>query len=400
MFSVEEARTRIVADLSPLGAVSVDLLAGRGQVAAEDVVALRAHPGFDNSAMDGYALLSADTASASPAAPARLRFTATVAAGASPRDQVSRGEAVRIFTGAPLPAGADAVVMQEDTERDGDLVLVHRRVELGEHVRRAGEDLRPGLPLIASGQVLGAGELALLAAQGRTQIRVVRRPRVAIVPTGNELVDLDAPLGPGQVPNSNSLMLAAQVEEAGGVALRMPPVKDDAEVLARSLKEACAAADLVLTSGGVSVGDLDLVRQVLGETGAIAFWQVNMKPGKPLAYGTLHGRPILGLPGNPVSSFVCFELFGRPAVRKLAGHAALTRPTANARLARELKRGKRREFLRAHRDERDGALWVWPAVRQGSSDLSSLLRVDMLIDLAPGDGLVDPGESVPVILLG
>ncbi|MEE8409021.1 MAG: gephyrin-like molybdotransferase Glp [Myxococcota bacterium] len=400
MLTLEEARQRILDDLAPVGTETVDLLAGAGRVAAEAVIAGRALPAFDNSAMDGYAVRAEETSGATADSPVRLEIVEAISAGSVPEQNIGPGTAARIFTGAPLPPGADAVVMQEATEVDGARVAIREKATIGQHVRRAGEDMSIGDVIVAAGDPVRAGELGVLAGQGRSWIRVFRRPRVAILPTGDELVEIDIEPGPGQITNSNSVSLAAQVREAGGIPHRLPPAPDDVERLAKALADAAAAADLIITSGGVSVGELDLVRNVLGQSGAMDFWRVAIKPGKPLAYGRLHGRPLIGLPGNPVSTFVCFELFARPALRKLAGCPGLFRPAASARLATAVRRNaKRREFLRGRLARRDGELWVEPAAKQGSGQLSSMLGVDALIDLAAGDGGVAAGEAVDVLIL-
>lgn len=400
MLSVEEARERIVSDLQPLAAESASLLSALGRVCAEEVVAERRLPAFDNSAMDGYAVRAADTVAAGPDRPVELDVVELIAAGAVPTIPIGGGMAARIFTGAPVPSGADAVVMQEETRQQAGVVSVLASVPVGNNVRPAGSDVEAGGPVLTSGTLVGPGQLAMLAAQGRSSLSVHRQPRVAIVPTGNELVEVDRPVGAGQIPNTNSVLLAAQTLEAGGLPIRMPIVADEPEVLARRLSEAAASADLILTCGGVSVGDFDLVRDVLGQQGDIDFWRVAIKPGKPLAYGRLQGTPLLGLPGNPVSAFVCFELFARPAMRRLAAHRALYRPPRKARLAREVRPNKeRREFLRATLAHQDADLVATPAGKQGSGQMTSLLRADALIDLPPGDTIVAADEVVTVLVL-
>jgi molybdopterin molybdotransferase len=400
MLSLDEARTHILDDLSALGPESVPLADALHRVAALEIRATKPSPGFDNSAMDGYALRAGDTTGAVVGAPVHLKLTGTIPAGKLPRGAVGPGEAHRIFTGAPLPEGADAVVTQEEVETHGTELLLVKPVPPGQDVRRIGNDLRVGELLIPAGRVIMAGEINVLAAQGHAQVEVQRRPRVAILPTGDELREIDEPLGLGQVPNSSSHGLAAQVRAAGGVPVRMPIAPDEPTALGRLLAEAARSADLVLTTGGVSVGDFDLVRDALQKAGHVDFWRVAIKPGKPLAYGRVCGTPLLGLPGNPISTFVCFELFGRPAVFKLGGQRRLLPRTRRVRLAADVRRDPaRREFSRARLEERAGETWAVPHARQGSAQLSSLLGVDALIDLAAGDDVVRAGALVDVLLL-
>jgi molybdopterin molybdotransferase len=406
MLSLEEAQQRIVDDLAPLGLETTGLLDAHGRVAAETVCATRALPAFDNSAMDGYAVRAEDLRGASSEAPTRLRLRETIAAGSPSTGTVTPGSAMRIFTGAPVPQGADAVVMQEDTRVEGDTVCIYATATPAQHVRAAGNDIASGDELITPGRVIGAGEVAALATQGRSFVRVHRRPRVAIVPTGNELVEIDLPVGTGQITNSNSIMLAAQVRAAGAVAVRVPPVRDNTDAMAPVLREAATGCDLVLTSGGVSVGDFDLVRSVLEDLGELLFWRVAIKPGKPLAFGKLAGTPVLGLPGNPASSMVCFALFGRPALRKLSGAFAPLQRRHRARLTDPVRRNRsRREFVRARLETRgDSELWARPLSQQGSGQISSMLAADALLDIAPteqvGNDTVAAASPVSVILLG
>ena len=401
MLTLEEARQRILDDLAPLDAESVDLCSARGRVLAEPMRADRDVPGFDNSAMDGYAVRSQDTVGASESAPVSLRVVEMIPAGGRPARTLGPGEAARIFTGAPMPPGADAVVMQEDTESapGTGVVAVRVSVPARRHIRYTGEDTRAGDVVLGAGDGLGPGDIGVLAAQGRALVPVIRRPRVAIVPTGDELVEIDRPLGPGQVPNSNSFLIAAQVSEAGGLPIRCPVAADDPAVLARRLADAAAAADLVITSGGVSVGELDHVRGVLEGAGRIDFWKIAIKPGKPLAYGRLGGKPLVGLPRNPVSSYVTFEVIARPAVLALGGHRRLGRPRLTVRMGRPWKPGRRRELVRA-RLVRDGqVVTAHPHRHQGSASLSSMVGVDALLDIPAGGAPLAPGDPVEALVL-
>jgi molybdopterin molybdotransferase len=399
MLSVEEALARILSAIPVLGAETVELTAAFGRVLGESVVAGRDLPPWDNSAMDGYALRAADAAGASPAHPARLRLLGEVPAGSVAERPVGVGEAYRILTGAPLPEGADAVVPQEDVRSEAGALLVPRPVEHGEYVRPRGEDIRRGEPVLGPGAVLGPPALGVLAALGRPLLRVYQRPRVAILSTGDELVEVDVTPRPGQIANSNSYTLGAQVLEAGGLPVHLGIARDNRQELEERFR-AGLSADVLVSSAGVSVGDRDLVREVMEKLGAeLDFWKVSMRPGKPLTFGRRAGRPFFGLPGNPVSSMVTFELFVRPALRRMGGHPELFRPRARARALEPLDNpGPRRGYLRV-RIGRDGdELTARPTGGQGSGILRSMLLADGLAVVAP-DSRVEPGESVEVILL-
>ena len=397
MLTLEDAQARILADLpTPLATETVDLAHALQRVAAAPLYARRALPPFANAAMDGYAVRSLDL----QRAPRVMPLQGIIAAGASDLPSLEPGRCLRIFTGAPLPPGSDAVVMQEHT-RAAPAGSVHfeRPAKRHQHVRQAGEDVARGQEVVQAGQALQAGELGLLASQGQSWVQVVRRPTVAILPTGNELQAVDAPLGPGQIVDSNSPMLAALIQQAGGVPLCLPPVPDTPLALRQALGRAARSADLLLTCGGVSVGDLDLVRQVLQEQGSMDFWRVAIKPGKPLAFGRVHGAPLLGLPGNPVSSFVCFELFVRPALRRLAGHTQVLRPRRSAKLHVPLPGGERRTLWRVRLHREGAQLWATPLQQQGSGALSSLLAVDALLDAPPRPENFAAGTALQVLVL-
>lgn len=399
MLSVEEALARVLAAIPVLGAETVELGAALGRALAEPIVAGRDLPPWDNSSMDGYALRARDTASAAAERPARLRVIGAVAAGAVAERSVGAGEAYRILTGAPMPPGSDAVVPQEDVGRDGDLLVVPRPVESAAFVRPRGEDIRAGQAVLAPGDVLDPAALGVLAALGRPLVRVHQRPRVAILSTGDELVDLDQTPGPGQIPNSNTYTLTAQVREAGGVAVSLGIARDTREDLEERFRWGLAA-DVLVSSAGVSVGDHDLVREVMAKLGAeLDFWKVSMRPGKPLTFGRLGGRPFFGLPGNPVSSMVTFELFVRPALRRMAGHTRLFRPRIRARLATPLDNpGPRRGYLRVQLSNADGEMVARSTGEQGSGILRSMLLADGLA-VVPPDTRLAPEAIVEIIVL-
>ncbi|MEK7704732.1 MAG: gephyrin-like molybdotransferase Glp [Myxococcota bacterium] len=401
LLELDEARARVLRAVAPLGAETLDLVRATGRVLAESVVAGSDLPRFDNSAMDGYAVRAADTLAASPAQPVRLTLTGATAAGDAPSPTVlGPGEARRIFTGAPLPPGADTVVAQERADVSPDGVDVSAAHPMGTHVRRAGEDVQAGSTLLTPGTILGPAELALLAAQGHSWVRVHRRPRVAIVPTGDEIAEIDHALAPGKILNSNSIQLAAQVQLAGGIPVRLPPVADDAQALQAALADAAACSDVVVTTGGVSVGDHDLVRQVVTSMGTLLFWRVAIKPGKPVAFGLVGGRPIFGLPGNPVSTFVCFELFVRPALRRLAGHAQVVPMLSRARLDHALMPDtKRLELVRCRLARREGEMCALPLEKQGSGQLSSIVGAHALALIPPGNVELAAGAIVDILPL-
>jgi molybdopterin molybdotransferase len=405
LLSVPDALATVLARVAPLGPERVSLLDAVGRVLAESVTATRRLPAWDNSAMDGYAVRAADTRTPGVALP----VAAAVAAGDAGDAPLPPGAAVRIFTGAPLPPGADAVVIQEDADTVAGAGTVTFRVSAdpGDNIRRAGSDVEPGAALLAAGRTLTPGDLALLAAQARLTLAVHRAPRVAIVSSGNELVEIDAgEPGRGQIANTNAWALAAAVRAAGGVPRILPILRDDRAATEIALAEAAAGADLLLTSGGASVGDHDHVGPALkalsGE--AFAFWKVALKPGKPLIFGRIGACTAFGLPGNPISALVTFEIFVRPALLRLQGHAAcVRRPVSACTVGALAAGGPRTEYLRAALSGTSGpeaGLWVDAGRPQGSGSLSSLAGADALIVRAPGCAAAQAGERVEVLLLG
>ncbi|HEX6819347.1 MAG TPA: gephyrin-like molybdotransferase Glp [Ktedonobacterales bacterium] len=400
MLTVEEAQARVLAQFGTLPAEEIALTRALGRILAEDTHAREPLPAFANSAMDGYALRAADTSAATPDFPISLALAGEIPAGRVYAGRVGPGETVRILTGAPVPDGADAVIQQEVVEVEDGHVHLSAPVAIGNNVRAAGEDVRPGMLLVPRGTELGPAELALLAALGAHPVRVTRRPRVAILGTGDELVALGQTPGPGQIRDSNTVYLAAAVSRAGAEPVVLGIVPDRAEELRAKLREA-QGADLVLTSGGVSVGDYDLVKQILAEQGDINFWRVRMRPGKPLAFGLLGKTPLLGLPGNPVSAAVTFELFGRTAIRTMLGARHIQRPHVRARLAgNAIERADRRQYVRAQLSAPDGELVAQPTGDQGSHIISSLRGASCYLIVEIGEGTVEPGQLVPAMLLG
>ncbi len=400
MLSVEQAQEQILSQVSVLPPEEVALDAAQGHVLDQDVVAPLDLPPFANSSMDGYAVRAEDLATASETAPMMLRLIGEVPAGGVFAGEVLPGTTVRIFTGAPVPAGADAVLQQELTRREDDAqsVSMLARVESGQNIRRAGSDLRRDTTVVRRGTTLNAPELAVIAATGYAAVPVTRRPRVAIVATGDELVPPGQPLGPGQIYNSNAAMLAAAVREAGGEPVVLPVARDREDEIRARFTHA-QQADLILTSGGVSVGDYDLVRAILTQLGQIDFWRVNVRPGKPLAFGKIGATRVIGLPGNPASSAVTFELFARPLIRTMLGCANIHRPQITATLGEPIARGERRHYVRARLLWEEGRVIAHPTGDQDSHRIMSLLGAQALLVIAEGQGTVAAGEIISALLL-
>ncbi len=414
LISIEQAREAILERLTTLPAEPVSLWAARGRVLATDVVAGHDVPPFRNSAMDGYAVQSNDLAGASREHPIFLRVVGESAAGTPLPGQVGKGEAVRIMTGAPVPAGADAVVRFEESS-EGWLEATRPRPPLvafcqapapGDNVRAAGEDLRAGERVLAAGTALRPAQIGILASLGWAEVPVICRPRVAILATGDELVPADAPLEPGKIRNSNEYTLAALAEEAGAAPVPLGIAGDNVASLSAKLREGLdAGVDLFVTSAGVSVGDYDIVKDVLAAEGEMHFWQVAIKPGKPLAFGLLHDGdrpvPLLGLPGNPVAAMVAFHVFAAPALRLLGGRRPLLPARRRARLCEDVENSGRRHYMRArlHRSQ-DGEWQVTTrgsGVRvQGSGILSSMVWANCFVVVPEGSHHLPIGSIVEV----
>jgi molybdopterin molybdotransferase len=401
MKSIREALELMMPAIRPVGVERVALADAPGRVLAEDVLGRADLPPFSNSAMDGYAVRAADVAGASAEAPARLPVAGESRAGGEVPAALAPGAALRIFTGAAVPAGADAVVMQEDTRAEGGDVLVLQAARAGENVRAQGSDLAAGAVMLARGGRLQAGELGILAAQRYSGVTVYRRPVVAIVCTGDELRDVSEPEDPGTIVNSNAYALAAQVAEAGGVPWVLPNVPDDLEVTVARLQEALRA-DLVLTVGGVSVGEYDHVKTAFERTGvAAAFWKVAVKPGKPLTFGRAGTTPVVGLPGNPISAMVTFEVFVRPGLRAMQGDLRPFRLGHPVALGAPHRHSPGRPELARAAVIRDaaGRLVAHLNPLQGSGSLPSMVGVDALVMLPQGQRDFAAGEVVQAVLL-
>ncbi len=396
LMSADDALARILAGVPTLPAVKAPILEALGLVLAEDIAADRDVPPFRNSAMDGYAVQGDDVISA----PVELRVVGEVAAGGFPDRAVAPGEAMRIMTGAPMPDGADTVVRVEDTDNASDLVTITAATPKGMAIRHAGEDLRKGERVLATGTVLRAAEIGLLASVGRARVLVRKRPRVAVFSTGDEIVDLDSPLERGQIRDSNTYTLASAIRAAGAEPWVRGIVRDSPDALRAALREA-SAADAIVTSGGVSVGDHDHMKPVLSELGTIDFWAIAIRPGRPLAFGELRDGdrrvPIFGLPGNTVSALVTFEIFVRPALLRMQSRVNVSRPKAKARLLEPVdKVGTLRVFARGIHDPDAGTVSLTGP--QGSGILRSMSLANCLIDLPVGPSRVETGEIVDVIL--
>ena len=368
-----------------------------GLVLTNDAIAGHPLPPFDNSAMDGYAVRRSDVEAASEGAPVTLEVVGEVRAGGSNEVEVRPRSAVRIMTGAAIPPGADAVVPVEVTHETEGVVTISAAPPEGGHIRPAGDDIAAGTTVVPAGEPLGPGELAALASLGLSPIEVHRRPRVAVVTTGDELVDPEEELRPGIIRDSNRVAMASLVAEAGAVVSETLRAVDTAEAVESVLLQAAAGADLVLVAGGVSVGRYDFVRATVEQLGAVDFWRVAMQPGKPVVSGRLKDTPVIGLPGNPVSVHVSFEQFARPAIRKLLGCRSLLRPRIRATLSAPLdKRPGRRHFVRVGlRFERDGIV-ASPTGGQGSHIQSSLVGCDGVAIFVEDATHLDAGATVEV----
>ena len=413
MLTVEAALEHVLSAFHPLEPERIPILEALDRVLAEDVRAGEDIPPHANSSMDGYAMLAADTSGASIDHPAHLRIIGEIAAGYVPDAAVAPGTTMRIMTGAPIPPGVDAaataaataeaiaVVKVEDTETDGEWVNIHTEVSPGNYIRPAGEDVRQGELVLPKGTLVRSQEIGMLATLGHKEALVHRRPHVAILATGDEVVEIGQPLMPGKIRNANSYSNAAQVLKQGGMPLLLGIARDSVEDLTAKIRAGLEqGVDLFLTSGGVSVGDFDLVKDVLAAEGDIAFWRVRMKPGKPLAFGRIGGVPVLGLPGNPVSVMVSFEVFVRPAIWKMLGRTDLARPTLQATLMNEIARkDERRHYVRVRVEREAGEYCAYLTGGQGSGILSSMVKANALAIIPEDWDHAPAGAQVQVMLL-
>lgn len=412
MISVEEALAYILKHFKPLEPETVPLLDALDRVLTEDIVSDINVPPFNNSAMDGYAVRADDVANASKDHPITLRVIGEVAAGYTAQRALEPGTAMRIMTGAPIPPGADAVVRFEETSEgtqakgtiNRESVQILKAVKRGDNVRNAGEDVRVGEVVLPKGTVVRPAEIGVLASLGKKFVSVHRRPRVAILATGDELVAIDEPIAPGKIRNSNEYTNAAAVLKAGGIPIQLGIARDNIADLTAKIRAGLEAdADLFLTSAGVSVGDYDIVKDVLNAEGEMHFWQVRMKPGKPLAFGILRGKkpvPLLGLPGNPVSAMMSFEVFARRAILTMLGKTKFDRPTVRAVLAEGIQNdSQRRNFIRVFVEKRGEGYVARSTGEQGSGILTSVARANGLLVVPENVTSVHAGETVDIQLL-
>jgi len=408
LLNVDQALEQVLANIPRLSAEKVELAASLNRVLAEDIIADSNIPPFPNSSMDGFALRAVDSIGASSNTPLMLTVVMDIPAGTVPPRPLKTGEVARIMTGAQMPEGADAVIPVENTNAQWNPgsgislpapVDIYRSLQSGDYIRPAGEDIRAGQTVLSAGTVIRAQEIGVLASIGQASIPVIRQPHVAILSSGDELIDVTQPLVPGKIRDSNSYMLSALVSTYGGVPIRIPIAHDTIEDVRRRFREALdAQPDIILSSAGVSVGAFDVVRAVIEELGQVNFWRINLRPGKPLAFGQIGGVPFFGLPGNPVSAMVTFDVFVRPALLKLNGRTDHT-PTVQAVLAEDLRSDGRRSYLRVKLSQENGTWVAHLTGTQSSGALTSMILADGLL-IVPEDVLhASAGEKLPVRLL-
>jgi molybdopterin molybdotransferase len=407
--SVVDALEAVLAGVAVLPAEQAPLLQALGRVLAEPIIAQDSLPPFANSSMDGYAVRAADLGGATAVHPITLQVVADIAAGLVTGAVVGPGQAARIMTGAPLPAGADAVVPVEDTDEQWRgaerplpaTIQIHRSLQPGDYIRHIGEDIRAGQHVIPAGHMLRPQEIGVLASLGVAEVSVVRRPRVGILATGDELIPVEQPLTPGKIRNSNSYAQAAQVQALGALPILLGVAQDDEADVRRCLQRGLeAGVDLFISSAGVSVGAYDVVRAVLEAEGAVGFWRVRMRPGKPLAFGRYGGVPYLGLPGNPVSALVSFERFARAAILKMAGHTRLDRPQVPVLLVDEIHSDGRESYVRAVvRRGENGRYQATTTGSQGSHIMTSLVKANALLVVPEGVTFVLAGAELAAWML-
>jgi molybdopterin molybdotransferase len=400
MIPVDEALDKILSHVLPLGFEKVSLLDALGRVIGEDIYAKRNIPPLDNSAMDGYALKSEDVRKASQNHPVRLVVIEDLPAGFISTKTIEKGKAIRIMTGAPIPKGADTVVPVEVTKKEDGFVLIFKAADPGENIRESGEDVKQGDRVISKGDIVRPAEVGMLASVGRSFVSVYQRPLVAIVCTGDELVDVDGDLNEGKIISSNSYTIGAQVKDCGAIPLQLGIAKDRKEEIEEKLRQGIRA-DVLISSAGVSVGDYDFVKDVMKHLGVeMVFWKVAMRPGQPLAFGTMGGKPVFGLPGNPVSSMISFEQFVRPSLLKMMGCRQIFRPLVEAVLKEEIKKmAGRRYFVRGSVSFENNQYMVTTTGEQGSGMLRSMVRANGLIVIPEDQEIVRAGEKVKVQLL-
>lgn len=405
LLSVKQAQTILLNAVQPLEVESIGLRSARGRILAKALHAAYDMPLFTNSSADGFAVQAGDTAQASLETPVELVVIADIPAGSQPVIAIRQGQAARIMTGAPLPQGADAVVMVEATDhfrRDAGLsapnrVRIHAPVNPGDSIRPRGQDVQAGAPLLAPGHLLRPQDIGLLASQGFATVPVFRRPKIALLSSGDELLEPSQPLSPGKIYDANSYMLAALLEDCGAQVISTGFVRDDEDAIRIKLDEfATAGVDMLVTSAGVSVGAFDFIRKVITQNGDLTFWKVDMRPGKPLAFGSYRGVPVVGLPGNPVSAFVCCLVFIAPMLMKMSGMTGHQSRTLQAKLLEPVESDGRESYLRAILEFQDGNPVVRLSGHQGSANLFALTRANALLILPSGVKSLPAGFNVNV----
>ena len=408
LLNVDTALANILADMKTLPAETASLPETLNRVLAKDIVSPIDLPPFDNSAMDGYAIRYEDSARARLSSPVSLSVTMDILAGSTPDGRLEPGQAARIMTGAPVPAGATAVIPVEDTDADWQKgedsplsaeVRLYRSLGCGENIRLSGENIKAGETVMTAGTVIGPAEIGMLAGIGCPRVEVIRQPKVVILSSGDELVDIYDELTPGKIRDTNGYALAALVRQTGGIPIRLPIAKDTLESIRALYRRALEInPDLLISTAGVSVGAADLVKVVMNELGDIDFWRINMRPGKPLAYGTLQGIPFFGLPGNPVSSMVTFEILVKPTLSKIAGRP-FKQKTVKAIATADMHSDGRRSFNRVILSQENGSIFATPTGTQSSGALMSMVKADGLAIIPEGITTVPAGAELTVILL-
>lgn len=408
LLSVEEARARILENFQAVGKETLPLEACSQRVLAEDIAAKNDLPSFDNSSMDGFAVIASDLEGADTASPRTLNVVADIPAGTSPEVGLVSGQAARIMTGAPMPVGADAVIPVEETDFQDrspgtpapKTVTVYKAVDSGGYVRVRGSDIQIGQPVLEKCHKLQPQDLGLLAMLGVASVPLFRKPRTALLSSGDELIPVDAPLRPGKIRDSNTYTLSALLNGAEVEVLNLGIAADRRDSVEELLERAAAeTADLILSSAGVSVGAFDYIKDVVESQGNLSFWRVNMRPGKPLAFGHFKDIPFIGLPGNPVSAFVGFEVFVRPVLEKLSGLEDMSRPRVRVKLNESISSDGRESYLRASVEEENGILCAYLSGHQGSGNLLSIVKANALLIIPAGVSSLPSGEEVDAWLL-
>ncbi len=400
MIKVEEAQKVILGNIRSSGSEEITILESMGRTISKDYCSKDDIPPFDNSAMDGYAVSSSEVAGANRQKPVILDVIEDLPAGRVAKREIKKGQGIRIMTGAPIPCGADAVIMVEKTQADGGKVKIFESAKAGENIRCAGEDIKRGELVLRKGKIIGPAEIGILASLGVKSVEVAKSPGVGILATGDELVEIEEDLTAGKIRNSNSYSLSGQVKKAGGIPHHLGIVSDDKSEIRRKIEEGLEN-DILLISGGVSVGEYDYVKEVMADlNGRIEFWKVAIRPGKPLVFGVINGKPVFGLPGNPVSSMVSFEVFVRPAILKMLGQKGDNRREVDAILEESIKKKKDfKYFLRAKTEWKGGEYRTKTTGPQGSGILKSMALANSLIILSEGEEFVEKGRQVTVRFL-